>query len=413
MKKLLFILFCCSISGIALADDPTPTATATSTATPTDTPTPTSTPVATATGTPVPTPTPVVVVYRRGGTVGLDESGKQIVDRINMNASANLTYSPLTQSEFYIGKSDFGLGNPIIDAGAFLYFFAPYLIPSEAPSRFVIARQDGTGGADLKVDLLTDFRNQFLPNKPGTFAMLDDIPGAGLTSSVLPKGDGAGGLTDSRISDNGTDINVDSGTGVATVGDATTAGHSTRIVVNDTARSVEIIGDSYFDLLTSNGVMHTVGSNGLVNVFDAAAESSFLGLGTAAFTNTTQYVVIGSTGRFTGQTAAKATVASYTAGPDGSYEVSANVLVTTATVHSFTATVAYTDEGNTARTVTMQFSTLAGAFVTAMTNAQGAVPYEGVPLHIRCKASTSITIGTTGTFTSVTYNVEGLIRVLF
>lgn len=118
-----------------------------------------------------------------------------------------------------------------------------------------------------------------------------------------------------------------------------------------------------------------------------------------------------ASGRSTAQTAAVASVATYTVGvADGSFEVSANVLVTTATLHSFTATIAYTDEGNTARTVTMQFSTLAGAFVTAMTNAQGTVPYEGVPLHIRCKASTAITIATTGTFTTVTYNVEGSIR---
>lgn len=70
--------------------------------------------------------------------------------------------------------------------------------------------------------------------------------------------------------------------------------------------------------------------------------------------------------------------------------------------------MAYTDEGNTARTVTMNFSTLAGVISNAaITNVAGAVPYEGVPLHIRCKASTAITIATTGTFTAVTYNVEG------
>lgn len=404
MKKLLFILFCCSISGIALADDPTPTATATSTATPTDTPTPTSTPVATATGTPVPTPTPVVVVYRRGGTVGLDESGKQIVDRINMNASANLTYSPLTQSEFYIGKSDFGLGNPIIDAGAFLYFFAPYLIPSEAPSRFVIARQDGTGGADLKVDLLTDFRNQFLPNKPGTFAMLDDIPGSGLTANFLPKSNGSG-FVDSGISDVGGAITIDSGAKSVVIGDATVAANGTQITLDDDTKDIHIDckGTLFFDRITDNGVLHTTASNGHVSVFDAAGLSAFIGLG--------YYPIIRAGTRYAAQTAAKATVATYTNGAsDGSFEVSANVLVTTSTLHSFTATVSYTDEGNTARVVTMQFSTLAGAFVTAMTNAQGAVPYEGVPLHIRVKASTAITIGTTGTFTTVTYNVEGLIK---
>ncbi len=117
------------------------------------------------------------------------------------------------------------------------------------------------------------------------------------------------------------------------------------------------------------------------------------------------------TGRSTAQTAAVASVATYTVGAaDGSFRVSANVLVTTATLHNFTVTCAYTDEGNTARTMTLPFSVLAGTFVTAITNASGAVPYEGIPVHIRCKASTAITIATTGTFTTVTYNVEGSIE---
>lgn len=131
------------------------------------------------------------------------------------------------------------------------------------------------------------------------------------------------------------------------------------------------------------------------------------------FTRTTgairENIPLVQTGRATAQTAANTSVVTYTPTVDSSYLISANVLVTTATIHSFTATVDYTDEGNTARTVTLQFSTLAGAFVTAMTNAQGAVPYEGVPLHIRAKANTAITIKTAGTFTTVTYNVEGSI----
>lgn len=122
-------------------------------------------------------------------------------------------------------------------------------------------------------------------------------------------------------------------------------------------------------------------------------------------------IVAGTTGRATAQTAANASVATYTLGAtDASYEVSANVLVTTATTHNFTVTCAYTDEGNTARTVTFNFSSLAGVLATAIINTGGTVPYEGVPLHIRCKASTAITIATTGTFTTVAYNVEGVIK---
>lgn len=112
-----------------------------------------------------------------------------------------------------------------------------------------------------------------------------------------------------------------------------------------------------------------------------------------------------------GQTAA-VTLSTYTVGAaDGTFLVSANILVTTSTLHTFTVTCSYTDEGNTARVVTLQFSNLAGTFVTTIANAAGAVPYEGVPLHIRCKASTSITVATAagGTYTTVVYNGEGSI----
>lgn len=123
-------------------------------------------------------------------------------------------------------------------------------------------------------------------------------------------------------------------------------------------------------------------------------------------------LVAANSGRSVGAVAAVASVLAYTLpAADASFEVSANVLVTTATTHSFTVTVAYTDEGNTARSLTLNFCTLAGVISNAaITNVAGAVPYEGVPMHIRCKASTTITIATVGTFTAVAYNVEGSIR---
>lgn len=122
-------------------------------------------------------------------------------------------------------------------------------------------------------------------------------------------------------------------------------------------------------------------------------------------------IVAGSTGRATGQTAANASVATYTLGAtDATYEVSANVLVATSSAEAFTVTCAYTDEGNTARTVTLNFQLTAGTIGTAINFANGAVPYNGIPLHIRCKASTAITIATIGTFTGATYNVEGVLK---
>jgi hypothetical protein len=113
--------------------------------------------------------------------------------------------------------------------------------------------------------------------------------------------------------------------------------------------------------------------------------------------------------RKTGLTAAQA-LATFTVGAaDGSFLVSANILVTTATLHNFTVTVSYTDEGNTARVLTLQFSTLAGALLINIINTASTVPYEGVPLHIRAKASTTIIIATTGTFTTCVYNFEEMI----
>jgi hypothetical protein len=133
--------------------------------------------------------------------------------------------------------------------------------------------------------------------------------------------------------------------------------------------------------------------------------------GTLPFANGGQAI---TTGRSTGQTAAVASVATLTVGgADASYEVSVNVLVTTSSSENFTAKVDYTDEGNTARTVTLNFSTLDATVSATIRFSNGAIPYAGIPLHIRCKASTAITVKTVaGTFTGCTYNVEGKIRQL-
>jgi hypothetical protein len=120
-----------------------------------------------------------------------------------------------------------------------------------------------------------------------------------------------------------------------------------------------------------------------------------------------------ASGRSIAQTAAVANAGQYTVGAaDGSFEVSCNVLVTTATSHSFGCRVNYTDEGNTARNVFLDFATPTGfpGGSAAIVNTNGAVPYLGTIRHIRAKSGTTITIDTSGTFTTVTYNVEGSIR---
>lgn len=94
---------------------------------------------------------------------------------------------------------------------------------------------------------------------------------------------------------------------------------------------------------------------------------------------------------------------------DSSFLVSANVLITTSTAFTFAVTVSYTDEGNTSRVLTLSFMQLGGTIIQAITNVTGAGPYEGLTALIRCKAATAITMQTVGTFTTVTYNVEGLV----
>lgn len=113
--------------------------------------------------------------------------------------------------------------------------------------------------------------------------------------------------------------------------------------------------------------------------------------------------------RANAQTGAVSLTAVTVGSADSSYLVSSYVLVTTSTTHNFTVTCTYTDESNNSRTLTLSFSRLAGTIVSAITNVTGVGPYDGIPLHIRAKAGTTITISSVGTFTTVTYDIEGAI----
>lgn len=126
--------------------------------------------------------------------------------------------------------------------------------------------------------------------------------------------------------------------------------------------------------------------------------------------------VIRATGRSVAAVAAVASVTAFTVGAaDGSFEVFGNVNVTTATNHNFTVTVAYTDETNASRTTTLLAllgATSQNASSNQITNTTAAGVYilslQGG--SIRAKAATPITVATTGTFTTVTYNVEAFIQ---
>ena len=190
------------------------------------------------------------------------------------------------------------------------------------------------------------------------------------------------------------------------------AGQNLTVNLSTTGDLIVNTDDLVVDTSSGNVGIGTTGPSALFSVAEKLLVTSAGLASKYNNVNTTGWGVpaIYATGRSTAQSATVASVATYTVGAsDGSFIVSANVLVTTSTTHDFTVTCAYTDEGNTARTLTFNFSSLAGVIATTIVNTGGTVPYQGVPMHIRCKAATSITIATTGTFTTVTYNVEGSI----
>ncbi len=118
-------------------------------------------------------------------------------------------------------------------------------------------------------------------------------------------------------------------------------------------------------------------------------------------------VMVSTFSRSTAQTGDVASVVTSTVGAtDASYTVSSNLNVTAYTAGTQTVTCVYTDETNTSRTLTFTFTNLTGTLLTAI-GATG--PYESFPLHIRCKAATTITIKSTGSIWVGTYNVEGVI----
>lgn len=149
-----------------------------------------------------------------------------------------------------------------------------------------------------------------------------------------------------------------------------------------------------------------VGGSSVISVGKTGRLARYSGVATAGWGVPAIY----ASGRSTGQTAAVASVTSYTVGAaDGSFDVAANLNVTASTTHSISVTVAYTDETSTARTLTLNLFDLNGVALTTITQVEGTGPYSANPFRIRCLAGSTITVATTGVFTSVAYNVEATI----
>lgn len=116
-----------------------------------------------------------------------------------------------------------------------------------------------------------------------------------------------------------------------------------------------------------------------------------------------------SQGRVLGYTAvggATVPVAMYTASVDGSFLVSMNFLVTAFIGGNVTGVVTYTDDGGTARSLKVNFNSVAGVFSPTVA-AVGA--FAGAVLHIRAKALTPITCTVVPSAFNGTCNVEGYI----
>lgn len=117
-------------------------------------------------------------------------------------------------------------------------------------------------------------------------------------------------------------------------------------------------------------------------------------------------------GRLTGQTNVITNIVSYTVGgSDGTFEISGDVLATNSTSYTFMEMVDWTDEAGTSRSTGLMFTGPGISGVTATLSNTNGPSFEGLPLTIHAKAGTTIKLHTNaGTFTTVTYNIEGFIK---
>lgn len=163
-------------------------------------------------------------------------------------------------------------------------------------------------------------------------------------------------------------------------------------------RALVAVGD-----ISTSGKYIAAGGNGATGV-DSVGTVFTGGIATTVGSVATPRIV--GNARMTGRTAAQALATLTVGASDTTFQVSANVNITAVAVASFQVTCTYTDETSTSRTLVLNFSQISGTLVQTLTAALGTGAYEGVPLQIRAKTGTTIIIASTGTFTSVTYNLE-------
>lgn len=184
--------------------------------------------------------------------------------------------------------------------------------------------------------------------------------------------------------------------GIGAAGANITLGSTTMTIANTEAGTI---------VFATNGATNlTLAADNSINV--AKKISSYNGVATTGW----GVGAIQAAAEVTAQSGA-GTITSYTNGAaDGTYRVSAQVNVTAVTALSTTVTCTYTDKSNTSRVMIMPVQQLTGSFIAGgLITGTGA--WETPVMHIRCKASTAITIATTaGTFTGVTFSADAIIQ---
>lgn len=124
--------------------------------------------------------------------------------------------------------------------------------------------------------------------------------------------------------------------------------------------------------------------------------------------DTTGIIGVARNSRLQGQSTAVSGLVNQTVGAlDATYVLYANVYITSGSSFSFNTLCSYTDEGNNARNAAFNFSIPGTNTLNPLiSNAGGSVPYMSGALCVRCKAASTLSVVTSGTFTTIGYNID-------
>lgn len=173
---------------------------------------------------------------------------------------------------------------------------------------------------------------------------------------------------------------------------------SASLLTSATAGTVEFLTDKYYGTITTGTARKEITLN------DAALTSGTIPVATTNGRLTDSGLSSPTTADLTAQTTAVASVVAVTTPNDGvnhQYEVGAYTAITAISAGTLTVQVTFTDENNVAQT--LNFFPM--GITTAGLSATGFTGFP--PANIRCKPNTAVTLKTTFTGVSVTYDIGG------